>query len=189
MADSIVLDGYTLNQYYNGSLTCLGAGAFGVALRATKDGKEAAVKLGHCAGREQLEFAKKEKISQDLPEHQHVVRLLSFSEHAANSGPFSQSGALMSQVRAIAQQRVIIPNWIEKDAQGVIKTPASGWYCVLAFDLGGAQDLFSWYENYADAGRRLTPSCARSPSRWQAPWRTCTRTRSNTTTSRRRTSR
>ena len=152
MADSIVLDGYTLNQNDDGSLTCLGAGAFGFALRATKDGEEAAVKLGHCARPVELEFAKKEMISQDLPEHQHVVRLRSFSEHAANSGPFLQSGALMSQVRAIAQQRAIIPNWIKKDAQGVIRTPASGWYCVLAFDLGGTQDLFSWYENYADAG-------------------------------------
>ena len=103
MADSIVLDGYTLKQNYHRSLTCLGAGSFGFALQATKDGADAAVKLGHCARREQLEFARKEEISQNLPEHQHVVRLRSFSEHAANSGSFLQSGALMSQVLAIAK--------------------------------------------------------------------------------------
>ena len=156
MADSIVLDGYTLNQYYNGSLTCLGAGSFGFALQATKDGADAAVKLGHCAGQEQLKSAKEEMISKNLPEHQHVVRLRSFSEHAANSGSFLQSGTLMSQVLAIAQQikkiKHTIPNWM-KDAQGAIRTPpTSGTYCVLGFDLGGTQNLLDWYENCAGAG-------------------------------------
>lgn len=156
MADSIVLDGYTLNQNYHGSLTCLGVGSFGFALQATKNGEDAAVKLGHCARPDQLESARNEEIiSQRLPEHQHVVRLRSFSAHDANSGPFLQSGALMSEVRAIAQQKAEIghpfPNWM-RDTQGVIRTPAIGRYCVLAFDLGGTQDLFGWYENYAHAG-------------------------------------
>ena len=63
----------------------------------------------------------------------------------------------MSQVLAIAQQKAEdgdpFPNWMKDAQEKVLETPpTSGWYCVLAFDLGGTQELVSWYRTYADAG-------------------------------------
>ena len=152
MSDSqITIDGFNLSRFSSGRLECLGAGGFGVVLKAAAaaDGACAALKLVICKTPHNLQGARMEQILHELPEHQNVVKLFSFSEHAADSTCFSHSGTLMHEIRVICRELM---------KQGLpcpekLLSPAAGdIYCVLAFELAGAQDMMSWYEGYHDAG-------------------------------------
>ena len=150
MSESTSIDGFTLSRRHGGQLVCLGAGSYGVVLKAAASGgAEAVLKLNICRTTQDLKTARKEQILQELPEHQHVVKILSFHEHAADTGCFSHSGTLIHELRAICvekqQQRLPYP-------VRLLSPEVTDTYCVLAFELAGEQDMMSWYEEYYHLG-------------------------------------
>lgn len=160
MSDPITIDGYQLTRNFHGHLKCLGAGAFGVVLHATAPA--AAVKLGICETEQEFQDALKEKILLEtvadggllIPEHPHILKLLSFHEHSFNSPSFSQSGALMKEMRVICEQKRAMEHPYPSNMLSLadyIPTRRRR-YCVLAFEIAGEQDLITWFETSMQEG-------------------------------------
>ena len=144
------IDGVILSRR-GGRLRCLGGGSFGVVLHATAvaDQAPAAFKLVCCRNDQEVLTAKHEKILEELPAHPHVVRLLSFCEHLAGSAAFSQTGELMGEIQTLCRD---LNAKGQPFPQKMLRPVVGDKFCTLAFELAGDQDLFSWYEFYADAG-------------------------------------
>ena len=159
MSDTITIDGYQLTRNFHGRLKCLGAGSFGVVLgdaKATVGGASVAVKLGVCEDEKEFQDAQHEKILLEIPEHPHIVKLLSFHEHAVDSPSFTQSGALMEEIRYICEEkRAIKPVKHPYPKNMLIPAdliPTHRRYCVLAFEIAGDQDLITWFETFVQEG-------------------------------------
>ena len=159
MSDPITIDGYQLTRNFHGHLKCLGAGAFGVVLHATAPA--ATVKLGICETEQEFQDALKEKILLEtvadggllIPEHPHILKLLSFHEHSFNSPSFSQSGALMEEIRVICAEKKSIKYPYPKNMLiPADLIPTHRRYCVLAFEIAGDQDLITWFETFVQEG-------------------------------------